>query len=77
MLLRECEAGKAELAKLLGHKSVSGELNKQIKRLLTLEIIQMTRPDKPTSRSQKYKLTSTGRQLVVRPGPAKLNQLFK
>ena len=64
MLLGEADAGKAQLAKLLGHKSVSGELHKQIKRLLEREIVEMTLPDKPNSRLQKYRLTELGQGLV-------------
>lgn len=55
-------AGKAELAKKLGHTSISGELNKQIKYLLDTDWIEMTIPNKPQSRLQKYQLTSKGRQ---------------
>lgn len=64
-MLREGEAGKAQLAKLLGHKAVSGELHKQVKRLQTLEMIELTLPDKPNSRLQKCRLTARGRQLVL------------
>lgn len=64
LLLSEAEAGKAELAKRLGHKSVSGELNKQIKRLLALDFVGMTLPDKPNSRLQKYRLTKSGHELL-------------
>lgn len=64
VLLGEAEAGKAQLAKLLGHKSVSGELHKQIKRLLAKEFIEMTLPDKPNSRLQKYRLTDQGKALL-------------
>lgn len=65
ILLGTAETGKAQLAVLLGHKSVSGELHKQIKRLLTLEFIEMTLPDKPNSRLQKYRLTASGRELLI------------
>ena len=65
LMLREEEAGKAQLAKRLGHKAVSGELHKQIKRLQTLEMIQMTLPEKPNSRLQKYRLTAKVHQLVL------------
>ena len=63
VLLDEQDAGKAQLAGALGHKSVSGELHKQIRRLMELGLIEMTLPDKPNSRLQKYRLTEQGRQL--------------
>ena len=66
-LLLAADAGKAQLAKQLGHKSVSGELKKQITNLLTLELIQMTLPDIPNSPLQKYRLTDLGREQFNKP----------
>jgi len=64
LLLAQVEAGKRELAHQLGHQSVSGELHKQIRRLLDAEFIAMTLPDKPNSRLQQYRLTDAGQRLV-------------
>ena len=62
--LQEQETGKSALAQYLGHKTVSGELHKQIKRLLGMQLIEMTLPDKPNSRLQKYRLTVIGQALI-------------
>lgn len=62
-LTQQVAPGRLEsnLAKFLGHTSASGELHKQIKRLLAHELIEMTLADKPNSRLQRYRLTADGR----------------
>ena len=57
--------GKAEISLALGQREVSGSLNKTIRQLLALKQIEMTRPDSPNSRLQKYRLTDYGRALLA------------
>ncbi len=65
LLLHAQESGKASLAQSLGHRSVSGELHKQIGRLLAQGLVTMTLPDKPQSRLQRYRVTPAGHTLLA------------
>ena len=55
---------KSELAKALGQKAVSSKLNLRIREMLSKSWIEMTIPEKPNSRLQKYRLTSKGSALL-------------
>jgi ATP-dependent DNA helicase RecG len=55
-LLAKGQLGKGEMATKLGWKSVSGTLNRVIRQLLQEGVIEMTIPEKPGSRLQKYRL---------------------
>ena len=64
--LSQAPLSKAELSASLGHKEISGQLNKIIRELLQNKIIEYTIPDKPQSRLQKYRLTAKGRRILAR-----------
>lgn len=64
--------GKAKIAKKLGMRQVTGQLNEQVRALLGQGLIDMTLPDKPTSRLQQYRLTEAGRQWINSNG--KMNE---
>ena len=61
LLLADGKMAKKEISAKLGQKEVSGQLNKTIRDLLLDGIIELTIPDKPNSRLQKYRLTQAGR----------------
>jgi len=49
-----------ELVNYLGLKTKTGAFKRTMKDLLEQKMIEYTLPDKPTSRLQKYRLTSVG-----------------
>ena len=51
---------KADLSRGLGHKEISGQLNKVIRMLVAEQQVEPTIPDKPNSRLQRYRLTPQG-----------------
>ncbi|MHB8811064.1 MAG: ATP-binding protein [Desulfobulbaceae bacterium] len=64
ILLKDNPLSKSDLAARLGQKSVSGQLNKVIRQLLADEHVELTIPDKPASRLQKYRITLKGQELL-------------
>ncbi len=68
-ILSECSIeslSKKEIAKKMGHSTVSGGLKKAIAVLLEKKLINYTVPDKRKSRLQKYKITKAGKSLLGR-----------
>lgn len=64
LLAREAMS-KAEMSTGLGHKEISGRLNKVIRLLLQERLVSYTIPTKPNSRLQKYVLTEHGRKRLA------------
>ncbi len=60
-LLTDGPRSRSELSQQLGHKEISGQLNKVVRELLTDKMIEYTLPEKPTSPRQQYRLTDNGR----------------
>ena len=56
---------KAELARALKQKKISGQLNKTIRQLLAEQRLAYTIPEKPNSRLQKYQLTAKGKAVLA------------
>lgn len=75
IILKDRVLGRAALTASLGHTRVSGELHKQIKRLKTAGLIEMTMPQKPNSRLQKYRITDKGAALLAAMREGASNQL--
>lgn len=58
---------RAEIALALGMKtSRSGHLADALERLRSLELIELTIPDKPRSRNQKMRITEKGKAWLAR-----------
>ncbi|MCK5774463.1 MAG: putative DNA binding domain-containing protein [Thermoplasmata archaeon] len=62
--LREDTLSVSELVKALGLKSRTGSIKRTLKDLLSRELIEYTIPEKPNSRSQRYRLTRKGRSFL-------------
>ncbi len=61
-LIRKCDGEKtaSELIKTFGRSNRSKFQKKVLKPLIKAGLLEMTIPDKPQSRNQKYRLTAAG-----------------
>ena len=57
--------GRSALLKELGYSQRTGNFKKAIEKLLISGLIELTIPEKPNSRLQKYRLTGTGKHLIM------------
>lgn len=53
-----------QVSKVLGQMRPSGSLSRLFKRLLDKKFIELTMPDKPKSKHQKYQITQNGRDAI-------------
>ena len=65
-VLRNGEFSKSAIAEKIGHKTVSGELNKQVRNLMKAGYIEYTIPKNPNSLRQKYRLTSKSQNIETK-----------
>lgn len=59
-LLVDGPLSKSAIARGLGHRSVSGGLNRVTRRLLRVGLVEYTLPEKPNSSRQQYRITPPG-----------------
>ena len=66
-VLRTCSKSPQstlELMQAMGYKTRSGGLKRALTKLMNLEFMEMTIPDKPRSKNQQYRITSAGRKFL-------------
>ena len=64
-ILKYGDFSKSAIAEKVGHKAVSGELNKQVRNLMKAGLIEYTIPKKPSSPKQRYRLTSKSQNVGI------------
>ncbi|MDO8804973.1 MAG: hypothetical protein Q7R35_11105 [Elusimicrobiota bacterium] len=68
-LMEACSAAPQstpELLTALGYAVRTGNFKRGLKRLIAIELLEMSMPGKPRSKSQKYRLTVKGRAWLTR-----------
>ncbi len=68
-ILQSClvnERSGKEILEIAGYKSRTGNFKKGLQKLINFQLLELTLPDKPKSRLQKYRLTKKGREVLKR-----------
>ncbi|WP_372807959.1 Fic family protein [Pontiella sp.] len=68
---RECI--EKQLLSFLGYSSRTRNYESAIRHLIEMNLIEMTIPDKPRSKKQKYRLTEKGRALLAKLNHGKVS----
>jgi len=67
-IMSACSLGEKtgkELLLVAGYRSRTGNFKKDLQRLVEEHLLELTIPDKPNSRLQKYRLTEKGRHVLI------------
>lgn len=64
MMLAQGMVSTPQLIQIMGYSSKTGNFKVALKALLQSGMIEMTIPDKPRSKNQKYRLTVKGRRYI-------------
>lgn len=68
-MLEACAQGgvpSSELRTAAGYASRSSTFRQRLDRLVQSELLELTVPERPSSRSQRYRLTAKGRAALIR-----------
>jgi ATP-dependent DNA helicase RecG len=60
-----------ELLRMLGYKSRTGNFKRALSRLLDMGLLEMTNPQKPRARNQRYRSTHLGEEVLRKAGQDK------
>ncbi|WP_156915759.1 AlbA family DNA-binding domain-containing protein [Desulfatirhabdium butyrativorans] len=60
-----------DLLRMLGYKSRTGNFKRALSRLLAMGLLEMTNPQKPRARNQRYRSTHSGEEVLRKAGQDK------
>lgn len=64
-LVQEAPVGLAGILEVFGYKVVTRNIRTALSKLLTLQLVAYTIPDKPRSKKQQYKITWLGKKTLT------------